>query len=346
MTAASQQSFAQPSRALPGILCAEAGMSLFVIQDVLVKTMLDTHPVWHLILVRTLVTLALLTPIILWLGGPHRLLTPLWPLHFARAALLTVGFTLFYAAFPFMGLAEVTTIFFSAPLMTALLAAIFLGETIGLHRIAALGVGFAGVIIALNPGSDSFTWVALMPIICALTYAISQILARQIGERETTLTTGLQTITYMGLMILPLGWLTNQIIDIGPEFQHMRMAWPTELARDWPKFLALGLVGMIGWMLLTRAYQIANASLIAPFDYTYMPIAVVIAWILFGEVPELTTWIGMALITSSGLYVGYRELKAAHESPGPSDPAIVGEATFVPGTPMPPPLPDEEGSGP
>ena len=314
-------------------------MTLFVAQDVLVKTMLDTHPVWHLIFVRTIVTLLVLTPLMLWLGGPHRILTPYWPLHFARAALLAIGFTLFYTAFPFMGLAEVTTIFFSAPLMTALLAAVVLREVIGWHRIIALIVGFVGVVIAMNPGSETFSWIALMPLVCALTYAISQIIARAIGEKESTLTTGLQTITFMGILILPLGWATNEFLDIGPEYHHLRMAWPTELARDWLKFLALGLVGMIGWMLLTRAYQVASASLVAPFDYTYMPIALVVGWVLFDEVPPAATWFGMALIAASGLYVGYRELRAARRN---DDPTVVAEATFVPGTPMPPPIADEK----
>ena len=314
-------------------------MALFVVQDVLVKSMLDTHPIWHLIFVRSIITLILLTPLMLWLGGPHRILTPFWKVHLLRAILLATGFSLFYAAFPFMGLAEVTTIFFAAPLMTALLAALVLRETIGIHRIAALIVGFVGVVIAMNPGSDSFSWIAILPLLCALTYAISQILARQMGEQESTLTMGLQTITYMGLLILPLGWLTNQFITTGPEFHHLRMDWPTALDRDWAKFITLGVVGMVGWMLLTRAYQVANASLIAPFDYTYMPIAVVVAWALFGEVPPAATWIGMTLITASGLYVGYRELRAAQRG---GDATYVAEATFAPGIPMPPPAAMDE----
>ncbi|MCZ4352988.1 DMT family transporter [Roseovarius aestuarii] len=323
----------QPSNAVEGIACVEIGMLFFVVQDVLVKSMLDTHPVWNLILVRSLVTPILLIPLILWLGGQYRILTPLWPLHFARAALLAGGFSLFYAAFPFMGLAEVTTIFFSAPLMTAALAALLLRETIGVHRIGALIVGFVGILIAMNPGGDSFTWVAILPLTCAFTYALSQILARQIGTRETTLTTGLQTITMMGVLILPLGWLANMILPIGPEFHHLRMALPVQTLDDWPQFVVLGLVGTVGWMLLTRAYQVANASLIAPFDYTYLPFAAVIGWWLFDEVPPTATLIGMSLIIASGLYVGVRELRAARRH---DDPTVVAEATFAPGSPLPP----------
>ncbi|MEB8388695.1 DMT family transporter [Rhodobacteraceae bacterium KMM 6894] len=324
---------AQPSNAIEGIVCVEIGMLFFVVQDVLVKMLVTAHPVWNLIMVRSIITPILLIPVILWLGGKYRILTPLWKLHFARAALLASGFSLFYAAFPFMGLAEVTTIFFSAPLITVALAAVVLRETIGWHRIAALVVGFAGVMIAMNPGGDSFSWVAILPLTCALTYAISQILARQIGDRETTLTTGLQTITMMGVLILPMGWVINAVLPIGPEFHHMRMELPAQTWLDWPKLLLLGLVGAVGWMLLTRAYQVANASLVAPFDYTYLPFAALVGWWIFNETPPTSTLIGMALIIASGLYLGMRELRAARRH---QEPTVMAEATFAPGSPLPP----------
>ena len=341
MSSLTQDSSNPPSRALEGIACVEIGMVFFVVQDVLMKTLLDTHPVWNLIFVRSIVTLLFLLPVMLWLGGSHRVLTPLWPLHFARAVLLATGFSLFYAAFPFMGLAEVTTIFFSAPLMTALLAAVWLRETIGRHRIIALVIGFIGVVIAMNPVGESFTWVAILPLCCAFTYAVSQILARKIGEGESSLTAGLQTISFMGLLILPMGWLTNQLITIGTEFQHLRMTWPTTLAQDWPDLMLLGFVGMLGWILLSRAYQVANASLIAPFDYTYLPIAAIVAYVMWAEVPPPNTLIGMALIAVSGLYVGYREIRAAHRH---DEPTVVAEATFAPGSLISPNLPNDEGS--
>ena len=94
----------RPSRALAGILCIEAGMLLFVVQDVLMKALLGDFTIWLLIVARACVTLVVLGPLIVMLGAPHRLLTPLWPLHLARAALFAIGFSLFYVAFPFMGL--------------------------------------------------------------------------------------------------------------------------------------------------------------------------------------------------------------------------------------------------
>jgi drug/metabolite transporter (DMT)-like permease len=328
-----------PSRALQGIVCVEIAMLLFVGQDGMMKTLLTVYPVWLLIFARSIVTLLVMTPLIWILGRPHRLLTPLWPLHLLRAFLFASGFSMFYAAFPFMGLAEVSTIFFSAPLITALFAALFLRETIGPHRSAALVVGFIGVLIAMNPAGENFSWVAILPLCTAVTYAISQIIARKIGDRESTLTVGLYTLTFAGLLILPMGWLVNQVIPITPETYHLRWDLPAQAFSDLPRLTLLGCIGMAAYMLISRAYQVANASLVAPFDYTYLPFATLLAYLLWDEIPGLNTLAGMALIIASGLYLGWRELRAARRS---DEVPVTAEAIFAPGSPLPPQIPEEE----
>lgn len=320
-----------PSRVLQGILCVELGMVFFVAQDAMMKSLLLTYPVWLLIFIRSIVSVLVLAPLIAMLGAPHRLRTPLWPLHLLRAFLFSIGFSLFYAAFPFMGLAEVTTIFFSAPLMTAFAAATLLREHIGIHRIGALVTGFVGVVIAINPTGEAFSWVAILPLICAATYALSQVLARQIGERESSLTVGLYTLGFSGIMILPMGWLLNQMLDLGPEFHHLHFVFPADLQADWPRLALLGAIGMAGYTLLGRAYQVASASLVAPFDYTYLPFAALLGYVLWDEVPASETLTGMALIIASGLYIGYRELRAARYG---DDHPVLAEATYAPGNPV------------
>ena len=168
-----------PSRAAAGIASIMAGMTLFVIQDGMMKSLLGPFSLWILIMARGVMAIALFAPAIVILGRPHRLFSPLWPIHLARTLLFTLGFSLFYAAFPLMGLAEITTIFFAAPLIVAVLAAFWLGETVGPHRIGALAVGFGGVVIAMNPFGGSFHWAAVLPLLCAVTYAVGQILARK-----------------------------------------------------------------------------------------------------------------------------------------------------------------------
>lgn len=322
-----------PSHALQGIACVQIGMLFFVVQDGMMKSLLTSHPVWILIFARSVIASLVLTPLIWTLGGAHRFLTPLWPLHLTRAALFTVGFSMFYAAFPFMGLAEVSTIFFSAPLITALLAALILGKTIGAHRIGALLLGFIGVLIAMSPTGEGFSWLAVLPLGGAATYAMSQIIARQIGDRESTLTAGLYTLGFAGLLILPMGWLVSHLVSITAETSHLRWEVSAIPLPDLAQMALVGGMGMAGYMLVTRAYQVANASLVAPFDYTYLPFAVVLAYVLWDEVPGTTpTLIGMAMIVASGLYLGWRELRAARHS---DVTPVTAETVFAPGAPLP-----------
>jgi len=329
------------SRAVQGIVCIEAAMLLFVVQDAAMKLLLATYPVWPLLFARSMVAVMLLVPLIAWLGGPHSLRSGLWPLHLARAALFAAGFSMFYAAFPFMGLAEVSTIFFAAPLFTALMAALFLGERIGAHRAAALAVGFAGVVIAMRPGGG-LDWVAVLPLFCALSYAASQILARRIGERESTLTVGLYTLAFSGILILPAGWAVAQIVPDTEATQHLRWGLPADALGDLAPLAGLGLVGMVAYMLASRAYQVASASLVAPFDYTYLPFAALLAYVAWAEVPPPATLAGMTIIIASGLYIGWRETRVARR--GDTQPPIA-ESTFTPGH-LPPPQGPEDGRAP
>lgn len=330
MTASSDIAVPPLSRTLQGIGCVIAGMILFVGQDVLMKDMLTYYPVWMLIFTRSVIALLTLLPLVLWLGAPHRILSPLWPWYLARAMLFASGFSMFYAAFPFMGLAEVTTLFFAAPLMTATLAALFLQEKVGLHRAAALLVGFAGVVIAMNPTGDRFGWIAVLPLLCALTYAISQIIVRRIGEQDTSLTIGLYTISFSGVLIVPMGFAVSKLILVTPELNHLRMDWPVPEGEGIAMLALLGGIGTVAYTLVSRAYQIASASVIAPFDYSYLPLAAIIAYLLWGEVPPHTTFAGMALIVASGMYTAYRELRVHR---GADDYPPIAQTVFTPGGP-------------
>lgn len=316
------------SRTPQAILAILLGMTLFVFQDAMMKSLLGDFAIWPLLLVRSVICSLVMLPLIWYLGPPHRILTPLWPLHVTRALLFAFGFSLYYAAFPFMTLAAVTTIFFAAPLITAVFAAVFLKERIGIYRISALVIGFIGVVIALKPGADSFQWASVLPLICACSYAISQMLARRIGDRDTAMVAGAYTIILAGLLVLPLGWSLNILFDIGAQAAHLRWSWEAFTLNVVPWLVLLGAIGMIGWTLLSRAYQIADVGAVAPFEYAYLPMAAALGYLAFDEVPAWNTLLGMALIIISGIYIGYREVLNARHSIKPTS-----EASFAPGNP-------------
>ena len=298
MTASTITHAPSQSRTLQGITCVLAGMVLFVGQDVLMKGMLTHYPVWMLIFSRSVVALITLLPLVLWLGAPHRILTPLWPWYLARAMLFASGFAMFYTAFPFMGLAEVTTLFFAAPLMTATLAALFLQEKVGMHRIAALLVGFAGVVIAMNPTGGNFGWISALPLFCALTYAISQIIVRKIGEQDTSLVIGLYTISFSGFVIIPMGFVVTQMIVVSPELNHLRMSWPVPTVEG----IAMGMgvfqvgAGLILYTLGSRSLPAAELALLSLAEVLLGPLWV---WLFIGETATLNTLTGGAVLLAA-----------------------------------------------
>jgi len=316
------------SRTPEGIAAIILGMVLFVFQDAMMKSLLEAFPIWPLLLVRAVICSLVMVPLILYLGPPHRILTPLWPLHVTRAFLFAFGFSIYYAAFPFMTLASVTTIFFAAPLITAVFAAMFLKEHIGIHRISALILGFVGVIIAMKPGAGSFQWVSVLPLICACSYAASQMLARRIGHRDTAMVAGAYTIILAGLIVLPLGWGLNVLFDIGAKATHLQWSWAAFSFEILPWLALMGALGMVAWTLLSRAYQIADVGAVAPFEYAYLPMAAVLGYVMFDEVPAWNTLVGMALIIVSGIYIAFREIVNARRSIMPT-----AEASFAPGNP-------------
>ena len=180
----------------------------------------------------------------------------------------------------------------------------------------------------MKPGADSFQWVSVLPLICACSYATSQMLARRIGDRDTAIVAGAYTIILAGFFVLPLGWSLNALFDVGAKAAHLSWSWDAFSFAVLPLLFLLGAIGMVGWTLLSRAYQIADVSAVAPFEYAYLPMAAALGYLAFNEVPAWNTLAGMALIIVSGIYIGYREVINARDSIKP-----VTEASFAPGNP-------------
>jgi drug/metabolite transporter (DMT)-like permease len=110
-------------------------------------------------------------------------------------------------------------------------------------------------------------------------------------------------------VIVPIGLTVAQVITITPELNHLRMNWPVPSVDGFAMLALLGTIGTVAYTLVSRAYQIADVSVIAPFDYSYLPLAAILGFLLWGEIPPYTTFIGMVLIVSSGIYIAYRELR-------------------------------------
>ncbi len=191
-------------------------------------------------------------------------------------------------------LADLTAISFTAPLFLTLLAMLFLGERIHRYRWTALGVGFVGVLITIGPHL-SFTHGASAGVLLALANAVLSATAMMFlrsmsgGEHAITIT------FYFSLTITLCAALTAF------------WGWPMPTPTQWLLIVLAGLFGVFGQLLMTYSYSYAEASTIAPLDYTNMIFATFIGYAFFDEIPSLSVWIGAPLILGSGLLILWRE---------------------------------------
>ncbi len=285
-------------------------MVAFSTQDVVVKLVAPQVSLWQLQAVRSLATLGLLALLVLALGR-LRELRPRgfgWPL--ARGGFMCCSYLAFYASLPLLPLSQAAATYFTGPLIITLMAAALLGEPIGPRRIAAVVAGFAGVLCIVRPGMAGWQPVALLPLLAAVFYAAGIVLTRWRCRDESTYALSAVhnavyvTVGLAGVALMPL------------------LPWSAAMRADWP-FLTGGWLPLTGYalalMLVTagthlvgvlcsmRAYQLEDASRVAPFEYAYLVVMPVYDVVLWQNWPEPLTLLGMALICGGGMFVAWRE---------------------------------------
>jgi drug/metabolite transporter (DMT)-like permease len=225
-----------------------------------------------------------------------------------------------FAAIAVMPLADATALFFVAPLFITLLSVLVLGETVGPRRIAAICVGFLGVVVMMRPGVDlPSRWILTLPLIAAACYAGMQVLTRKLGGKSSA--AAMAIYIQVTFILVSTGFFVTAgdgSFAEGSTDQSLIFllrAWTLPPVADWWLFGLMGLAaGGIGYAL-SQAYRIANASVIAPFEYFNLPMAIFWGWMVFGELPDVWVAMGIALIALSGIYVFLRERVKAGQAP-------------------------------
>ena len=277
---------------LAGIASMVAGVFCLATMDALAKFLGEGYPVMQLVFLRSAIALPLLLAIA-WVseGGFAGLRTRRPWVHVARSGLVALAIFTFYTALTYLPLAEVTAIAFAAPLIMTALSHPLLGERVGWRRWSAVLVGFLGVLIVVKPGTAAFQPAALIALAAAFFYALMLMTARKFAPSESAISLVVWSTAGAGLVAGAL----------------MPFAWTPVAAADGGWFLALGGLGAVTMLLLTRAFHLAPAAVVAPFDYTALIWALGYGWLIWGEVPAPTTWAGAAVIAGAGLYVTHRE---------------------------------------
>lgn len=301
-----------------GILCLLGALAFLTVSDSVIKWLSPVLPLHEITLIRALIALAVVLVIVQFEGGLHTLKTRRPWLHLLRGSMLVIANVFFFLGLASMPFAETVALFFTAPLFICILSQPVLGEKVGLTRWLAIFIGLAGVIVMLRPGSEVFRLISLFPILAALCYAAMTMMTRKLGIREKA---GAMTFYIQLAFILisvPIGLLIgdgalNQNDNQALDFLLRAWSWP-DLAQA-QLLLLCGIMVSFGGYLLSQAYRIGEASVVAPFEYSSLPYALLVGFYLWGDWPDGISFIGSGLIIFGGLFVIYLENRAQRKGP-------------------------------
>ena len=278
------------SAALAGILFMLAAVFLFAFNSAAGKWLVAKYSVGEFLLIRSTMTLVLLLPLIWRAGWQVFAHAPRPGLQLVRVVLSSLEVAMFFWAVGYMPLADTTTFYLAGPIYVTALSVLLLGERVGWRRWTAVLVGFCGVVIALRPSAASVTLPALIALGGSMIYALLMITTRMLRETDQTvlMTTQLLGILLFAAVMAPFGWVAPTLPDL------------TLLA-------GIAVLQVLSLFCSVRSLQLADASVVVPYQYALILWSVLFGWQIFGEVPDAYTMIGAAIIVAAGLYIFWRE---------------------------------------
>ncbi len=302
--------FFRPNPNVLGVFCLVGALVFLTISDSIIKWLSPYYALHEITLFRSVVALVVLLIFVQCFGKWPTLRTRRPGLHLCRGLLLVLANMFFFLGLSVMPLAEVMTLFFTGPLFICLLAKTLLGEVVGLLRWLAILVSMVGVVVLVEPGSNEFTWASVLPVLAALTYSLMVITTRKLGMSDSA-----EALTlYIQLAFILVSTLSGLLLGQGqfnvfgqPAADFLLRAWQWPTFADFQLLLVCGVVTTAGAYLLSQSYRIAQASVVAPFEYTSLPFAVLVGYLVWGDLPGIRDGIGSTLIIGSGLLMVYYE---------------------------------------
>jgi drug/metabolite transporter (DMT)-like permease len=278
---------------LRGIALMLAAMAVLPFLDVLAKTLGNQGvPVLQIVWARMAFGAVLTLPFAMRIGGMRATVPDRPGMHALRAALLIGATGFFFQALRTLPIADALAIFFVQPLVITMFSPLILGESVGWRRWVAVGVGFAGVLIIIRPGFQAFDIGMAYALLAGASLAFYMLMTRLISGQAHAMVTTFHTSLLGGAM------MTLLVLAIG---------WQSVTPSQWAMLLGVGLVATAGHFLIVKAYDNAEASLLAPLGYTEMIGAVVLGWWFFGDFPDGWTFLGVGVLIASAVYISMRE---------------------------------------
>ena len=286
----------------------------FAIQDMVVKLLSEIGSLWQLMFLRAILVVLILVTWAVLRKRSDIIKPKRWKWPIIRAFLMSCAYSFFYASLPFAALAQAASCFFTAPIFTCFFAAVILREKIGFWRISSILIGFLGVLYIIQPGTSNMQAVLFLPVLAGASYALAVVITRGFCADYPYLSL---TIIHNAFYAL-VGAFMVTFIPVLPFSAELKAANPFVLS-DWVQLTSVILV-MIGITSLThilamtssiRAYQIADSSFVAPFEYTYLVFAILIDYIVWKYLPNTEGLIGLTMVISAGVLIAIRERSLA-----------------------------------
>mgnify|MGYP002883849033 CR=1 FL=1 len=225
----------------------------------------------------------------------------------ARGILFFVGFTLFYISLTKIPLAEANSLFFINPVFMTVFSVSILKNSIGIHRIGAISLGLFGTLLIVKPSFNQFNWYMVLPLITALTYALSMTLSKLTSHKDNSFQQSFH-IYFGGLVfgVLISSALTLNVFTIENE-QLKFLTNPWNFSNLLVPIILIAVAGTAGIFCLVSAYRIGSPQVNAPFEYILLIYSLITGFLIFGEIPDLSSILGMICIIFSGVYIFFRE---------------------------------------
>ena len=300
-----------------GVSSLVLGILIFSLQDIAVKWIGGDYPVMEIVTFRSLVALPLTLLFFRYEGGQGLPTTQRHKLEYIRGLFFFLSYTTHFMGLAALPLAEIAAIRFSGPLMITILSVVMLGETVGPRRWLALLVGFMGVLLIVRPGLATFNLGSIFILISVLFYALATMLTRKLQTTDSSATMAYySSLVYLiaTVILSPLVIFVGDFPDAHPSIAFLFRAWTMPSLLDWVIMSGLGFVWAGGMYFIARAYSMALASVVAPFEYLALPINVMWGFVLWREFPTWMTWAGATLTLGSGAYILYRDQKERSEN--------------------------------
>ena len=312
MTAQSSDINQVDDRVTLGILLMLGFCAVAPLLDVAAKLAAPTIPVSQITTTRFLVQGVIMLPVCLWLRHPLTIERNVLGLLALRGLCLILATYCFVAAIAVMPIADALAIVFVEPFILLVMGKWLFNEQVGRRRISASVVGFAGVLLVIQPSFSVFGLVALFPLGTALAFAFYMLVTRRLSRQMAPVPMQLHTATLATAMCLPL-LLWGQLSDHPSVHQLLSPVMPEGIAWLW--LLGVGVFASLSHMLITYALRFAPSATLAPLHYLEMVSAVSFGYLVFGDLPNLLTLTGVVVIVGSGLYIFHRERLAEKAMP-------------------------------